>query len=918
MIVSTAKGDLIFCDIRIPSRKIPIKVHKMSIPNIFLQHNKVLSVSEDLQITQTKIPKLKNTYIKESKIISLSTSTNPCKFYYISTSFEVFSWNFKENLTLLLYKNETLNPVLLFHDEKLYLTSQSEMISINLHTSKIRTEPKAFNQKFFSMILIHPDLLACAGQSNSIFLFSLNTLQLVSELVAHGQRVTCLSSYYQVMVSGSMDKTLKVWNMVDRSLLHVLHGHSKPISEVLVDKGKIFSASQDRSLRVWYVKTGELIHLIHSISGIIKFMFLTSEFLLTCNNFGVLTYWNLTTYAKVMSNSLYGPIIQFRANEDTIIYCSDSFLVTFLNPLKGKKLVITGPKEADQFKTYKYLKKILNHKSVSFNPTCDKWVIFPHILTPLHLYAYFNMPGHVRDSLQNNTSLVQSRLKLSPLSIAVSRDLESCVSSIIKLIKPKLAENPYLLNFIDDQCLIEMNWTGHDSLALFYKVFFQEVTTEALPRFIKHEVKLPIYAKSVGMIPKSQSFIQDAKKSDIGQAVVFQRSLGKLSLAMGSKPSIKLLRSIVECKNYEIFDTPFIRAYIQHKWESVKLFMWLQFLIYFSYMVYFCLYLMQIYSNVIFLVIPLILSCVLTFYEIYKAVVSGYEYFLVVWNYLDAARAMLFLVFFYQQWKEGHDSSINDDDGETDYVLLILVMVSFIKGLSYFRLFHYTRHFIHLLFQVLIDSYAFVVILAYNTVAFGFILLVAFSFQHDLGFYMSLSFQINLAINDPSEYTPTQWVVYSLGIAINNLVMMSVLISLYGETFDNVQKVAEIENTRTLADMSLEAERNIFWRRGKTRKSYLQMCSKGKWNSENDPAVEKVKSLKRIAKDNKDEIRLVKDEILDTIKKQRIRDKAKKAGIKHQDLALRLFKMLFVEFGNNRIEKEKVVKKVEKIIRVLV
>ena len=570
-------------------------------------------------------------------------------------------------------------------------------------------------------------------------------------------------------------------------------------------------------------------------------------------------------------------------------------LIAFVNPLKGKKLVITGPKEKDQFKAYKYYKKLLCSKTPKFNSICDKWVVFPYLLTPLHLYSYFNLPDHISESISCNSSLVQSRLKQSPLSIAVSRDLETCVSNIIQLIKPKLALNPYLLNFIDDQCLIEMNQTGHDSLALFYKVFFQDVASENLPRFIKHEVQLPIYTKSLSMIPRSEAFIQESKKSDVGQAVVFIRSLSKLSLTMGSKPSIQLLRSIVECKNYEIFNTPFIRAYIQHKWESVKIFMWVQFLIYFSYLVYFGLYLMQIYSNTIFLIIPLMLSSIMTFYEIYKAAVSFSEYFIELWNYIDAARAILFLVFFYQQWNENQDSSI-DDISDIDYVLLFLVISSFIKGLSYFRLFTNTRYFTHLLYKVLIDSYAFVVILAYNTVAFGFIMLVAFKFDNGFTYYLGQAFEINLAFNDPSDFTTTQWVVYVFGIAINCWVMMSVLISIYGETFDNVLEVADIENTRTLALMSLEAERNIFWQRGLKTKSYLHMCTNSKWRSEIDPALSKIKDLKKLFKENRSDIEAMKLEILGALRKQKTKERRKAKGNNRKACAMEIFRVLVQEF----------------------
>ena len=918
IIFSTAKGEVIFCDMGIPERKVPNKIHKSSITNIFLKHNKIISLSNDMQIGLSTMPKLKNCFSISTNVVSISLSQSSFLIFYLTKSSEIFSWDYKENLTNLLFKSENELSGLLYHNEYLYFNSECLLQSLHLPTNKITFQEKRHNILHPSLFLISPDLLAGIGQSNTIYLFSLKSLEEISELTGHSQRVTCFNSYKRVAVSGSADKSVKVWNIQDQVLIHTLTRHEKAISSVFVLKGKIFSASQDRTIKIWYVKTGELIHSINGVSGVVNFIeILNNEFLLTCNNFGTLTYWSLATYEKIIFNSLYGPVSCFKANDDTILYSSYNRLVAFVNPLKGKKLVITGPKEKDQFKAYKYYKKLLCGKTPKFNSVCDKWVVFPYLLTPLHLYAYFNLPGHISESISGNSSLVQSRLKQSPLSIAVSRDLETCVSNIIQLIKPKLALNPYLLNFIDDQCLIEMNQTGHDSLALFYKVFFQDVASDNLPRFIKHEVQLPIYAKSLSMIPRSEAFIQDSKKSDIGQAVVFIRSLGKLSLAMGSKDSIKLLRSIVECKNYEIFNTPFIRAYIQHKWESVKPFMWVQFLIYFSYLVYFGLYLMQIYSNTIFLIIPLMLSCIMTLYEIYKAAVSFSEYFIELWNYIDAARAILFLIFFYQQWNDNKDSSI-DDISDVDYVLLFLVLSSFVKGLSYFRLFTHTRYFTHLLYKVLIDSYAFVVILVYNTVAFGFIMLVVFKFDNSFTYYLGQAFEINLAFNDPSDYTTTQWAVYVFGIAINCWVMMSVLISIYGETFDNVLEVADIENTRTLAVMSLEAERNIFWQRGLKNKSYLHMCTNSRWRSEVDPALSKIKDLKKLVKESRSDIETMKFEILEALRKQNTKKRRKDKSKNQKESALKIFRVLIHEFGSNNLEKNEKVKKINKIIKSMI
>jgi hypothetical protein len=101
----------------------------------------------------------------------------------------------------------------------------------------------------------------------------------------------------------------------------------------------------------------------------------------------------------------------------------------------------------------------------------------------------------------------------------------------------------------------------------------------------------------------------------------------------------------------------------------------------------------------------------------------------------------------------------------------------------------------------------------------GFLLYIVFEFQYSFSDSLSYSFQINLDYLDPSDFNSTQWVVYSFGITLNYLMMMSLLVSIYADTFVKVMARAEIENCRALAVMSLEAERNMFWNRTKPKKN---------------------------------------------------------------------------------------------------
>jgi len=61
------------------------------------------------------------------------------------------------------------------------------------------------------------------------------------------------------VVSGSDDRTLRVWDVENGQTLQTFEGHSSRVSAVAVlDSRRVISGSYDRTLRVWNVESGEV------------------------------------------------------------------------------------------------------------------------------------------------------------------------------------------------------------------------------------------------------------------------------------------------------------------------------------------------------------------------------------------------------------------------------------------------------------------------------------------------------------------------------------------------------------------------------------------------------------------------------------------------------------------------------------
>ncbi|MBF0591747.1 MAG: metallophosphoesterase [Nitrospirae bacterium] len=93
----------------------------------------------------------------------------------------------------------------------------------------------------------------------------------MSYLQGHGDTVNsvAISADGLKIVSGSKDRTLRIWDMYTGSLINTLEGHSDSVHSVAIspDGMKIVSGSWDRTIRIWDMNTGSLINTLEGHIG---------------------------------------------------------------------------------------------------------------------------------------------------------------------------------------------------------------------------------------------------------------------------------------------------------------------------------------------------------------------------------------------------------------------------------------------------------------------------------------------------------------------------------------------------------------------------------------------------------------------------------------------------------------------------
>lgn len=100
-------------------------------------------------------------------------------------------------------------------------------------------------------------VLITGSYDRTVRVWNLRTGELLRTLCGHARGVRCLQFDDVKLITGSMDRTLKIWNWRTGELLRTLEGHTEGIVSLNFNDSVLASGSADSNVRVWNFHTGE-------------------------------------------------------------------------------------------------------------------------------------------------------------------------------------------------------------------------------------------------------------------------------------------------------------------------------------------------------------------------------------------------------------------------------------------------------------------------------------------------------------------------------------------------------------------------------------------------------------------------------------------------------------------------------------
>ena len=151
----------------------------------------------------------------------------------------------------------------------------------------------------------------------------------VYTLNGHSHSVRALAAHGNLLVSGSYDCGVRLWNLETGRMVHNLQGHTQKVYSVVIDplRNRCMSGSLDGTVRIWDVVAGECLQVLEGHTILVGLLGLTPQHLVSAAADTTLRVWSPDTgQCRHILAGHHGAITCFQHNDEVVISGSEGGL----------------------------------------------------------------------------------------------------------------------------------------------------------------------------------------------------------------------------------------------------------------------------------------------------------------------------------------------------------------------------------------------------------------------------------------------------------------------------------------------------------------------------------------------------------------------------------------------------------------
>jgi WD40 repeat protein len=670
-----------------------------------------------------------------------------------------------------------------------------------------------------------------------------------TEIFGHKDEVIDIKATTRFIFSGSSDGFIIIWDFKTFKQLKKLEFGAKisSISASLLENC-VAAAGKSNNIKLWWdftEDTGYTEELIGHKSEVIRIILCGKENLLySASKDYTIKIWSVDQ-ATILFSILIEDLSDIAVAEtQKYIYAvqnnpekSSKSVKSIENPLYSNKIIIYPSKYSYFFKSY--AKKIQLHESNVYDEYWEDYIIFPHAINLSYIFISSNRPSLLKTGFASELKFLKNKNFESPLSWALQRNNTQCADVILKkLSKTDLNHKRVIIESIEKEMnkLISSNLS---CLPLLYENLFV-VVTENVEATGKLKLSAPMVLVSSLCKVEQEEFLDRTVFSEKKKEFLeYRKSLCKFHFDLGSIESIKLLISIADCHNPELFRTQLLKAYLDFKWKQTRFILIFETIIYCISLLILTWYVIspQRHSEILKLNLILVLSTISLLKNLNKIYKAPYKSITNAWNILDLARILV--AYYY------YSNQIFYEDLQYS-ALELLTLCWWVRAVGYFRLFNKYRYLLRVIMEIIKDMIPFFLILFTSTIGFAMLLCVS---QSDISFYNAF---VNVYLLDQTDFvfdmdSIENILVFFMASLLNPIIMLNLLIAIMGDTYDRVQEDQIVADYREMTELILEAEYLAFW--SKNNKAMFKYIIRSDYmrnlNLEKNQWMGKIRAVKK-------------------------------------------------------------------------